>query len=146
MEVLFGRAFLKRFRQFDPYLKTLFAFAAVFTFLWLVAIFWVFSRGQVEFITGLQIDKISHFIGGVLAAGAVMLLGGVFRPRHLVLWVISLGILWEVWEVMFLTEQLVRFSEHFLWWFSDTFFDVIADVLGAYFWVRLYALRDLRRK
>ena len=105
-------------------------------FFWLMA-FWLTTKDQSELLSELQIDKIIHFAGGFFSASVVFLALGNIRRAKLIVLVFAIGILWEIWELLFLPDQLARFRMEFVLWTADTLFDLVADILGAYFFAGL---------
>lgn len=123
----------ERFQGFSAVMQACFILSAVFSLFWLAAIFWLVTKDQAEFLVEFQIDKIIHFAGGFFSVSMVFLAVGNIRRRNLIALVFVIGILWEIWELLFLPDQLARFHSEFAFWAADSFFDLVADILGAYF-------------
>ena len=138
------RAFRERFNGSSLNKRALFIASVVIIFLWLAATLLVLNEAQVDFISALQLDKIVHFGGGVFVAGLFYFAYAVSDRRRNLYLILAVGILWEIWELLFLPDQLLRFRYAFLWWFSDTVFDLIADILGAWFWVNIIRADSLK--
>ncbi len=128
----------KKFAVLSAAERLLIAFSAVAILLWLVATLLVLNEAQADFLSEYQVDKLVHFGGGVFAAAFLYLVFGLDKRKQTLYLIFFVGVLWEIFEILFLPDQLSRFRHEFLWWFSDTAFDLIADVLGAYFWVNLF--------
>ena len=146
MEILYRRvleiqnmfnvcAFRERFDGLSAKQKTLFIASVAVIFLWLAATLLVLNEARVDFVSGFQVDKIAHFGGGVFVAGFFYFVYAISDRRRNLYIIVTVGILWEIWELLFLPVQLSRFNREFLWWFSDTAFDLVADILGTWFWV-----------
>lgn len=132
----FGRA-SQRFSGLSGATRAIIVVSALFIFFWLAAFFWFLTKEQAEFISELQIDKLAHFAGGFLSAGLVFLAQGRTPRAVLIGMVLAAGVLWEIWEVIFLPDQFARFRMEFALWTADSLFDLVADVLGAYFLLEL---------
>lgn len=128
----------KKFAVLSAAERLLIALSGATIFLWLVATLLVLNEAQAEFLSEYQVDKLVHFGGGIFVAVFLYLALGIYKRKTTLYFVFFVGILWEIFEIIFLPDQLSRFRYEFLWWFSDTAFDIIADVLGAYFWVNFF--------
>ena len=131
-----GRA-RERFQGLSAPTRAAFVLSIVLIFFWLATTLWFITKEQAEFLTKLQIDKIMHFAGGIFFAGFVFITSQGTRRSALIGSVFLAGILWEIWEVIFLPDQLARFRIEFVLWTADSLFDVAADILGAYFFYDL---------
>ena len=131
------RTLRERFNGLSASPRALFIASVAIIFLWLAATFLVLNEAQVDFISGLQLDKMVHFGGGIFVAGFFYFAYAISDRRRGIYIVLAVGILWEIWELLFLPDQLSRFRHEFFWWLSDTAFDLVADILGAWFWVNL---------
>lgn len=126
--------------------ERLFAVFGIATLLWLVLTDWVLPRGLFDLLTLLQVDKIIHFSGGAFVAG-LLIVGSNIRGRmRITLLVAAVGILWEIWEIYFLPEQMVRFRREFFLWLSDSVLDFFSDMLGAYFFSKLFDMPQIDGK
>lgn len=132
MEILFLGNITSRFRGLGFKLQIGFLIAAVLIILWFALTVWILPYEVDELLSLFQVDKLLHFTGGFFAAELILISSGLEKKRIILLAVLLIGIVWEIWEVVFLPDQLTRFNSHPIFWASDTFFDLIADVLGAY--------------
>lgn len=131
------RELRQRFYGFPPLLQRVFLTAAMFNCLWLLGTLWAFSRSTSQLLFALQLDKAMHFGGGIFVAGLVMMAGWAHERRQYLIWALAVGVLWEIWEVLFLADQREFFRMQFFGWFFDSGIDLVADMLGAYWWVNL---------
>ncbi len=129
----------KKFAGLPAAERLLVAISTAAILLWLVATLLVLNAAQADFLSEYQVDKMVHFGGGIFAAAFFYLVFGIYKRKKTLYLVFFVGVLWEIFEIIFLSDQLSRFRHEFLWWFSDTAFDLIADVIGAYFWTNLFA-------
>lgn len=133
MAVLFVKKYRERFAELLPFARRVIAFSGLATFFWIASTSWILGHDANEILAFLQVDKIIHFAGGVFVAGMLMIGGGILRRARLVIMVAIVGVLWEVWEIYFLPDQLIRFHSEFYLWLFDSALDFCADLLGAYF-------------
>lgn len=133
MALLSLKQFWERLEQFDERGKLLFVSSGIAVWAWLLLTLFILTKDQLYVISELQLDKIIHFAGGLFLAGILFFARAVSGRYFLLLAVFVAGALWEIWEVFFLPDQMVRALSEFPFWASDTFFDLVADVLGAYF-------------
>lgn len=135
MEVLSLTRIRSRFNELALWQKVMFAVIGFCILSWMIAFSWFMDPQTNEVISALQVDKIIHFLGGIFAAGLIFLSSG-FRSKGLLFGLtVVIGILWEVWEVVFLPDQRMRLDTNFPLWLSDSSLDLVADFLGAYFLV-----------
>lgn len=137
MEIFSLSGIRARLSGLDAKFKTGILLAAVLIVAWIVLTLWVFPNEVDELLTLLQVDKGLHFTGGFFAAGLLVLFFAVKRKAVFIFSVLLIGIIWEVWEIVFLTDQFSRFANYPIFWAVDTFFDLIFDVLGSYFFAEM---------
>lgn len=133
MAILYLTRLRARFAELAFWQQVMLAIIGFCAILWLDAFSWFLDPQRAETITALQIDKVIHFIGGIFAAGLLFLTFNWRSRLVLILGALAIGMLWEIWEVIFLPDQLTRLHSNFLLWLFDSLFDLIADMLGAYF-------------
>ncbi|MDO8560744.1 MAG: hypothetical protein Q7R91_00840 [bacterium] len=137
-----------RFNNFSIVERQLFMGVFFLMCLWLFLTLYFLNDNQADFLSEYQVDKIVHFSGGIFAAMLLFLFlgwGKAEKTRYLYAALI-IGVLWEIFEIIFLPDQLKRYRYAFNWWFADTSLDVVADVLGAYFGVSLLLNAQLVEK
>lgn len=135
------QAIRRKFDNLPPLQKKIFFIAAAVNFIWLATAFLFRSRSLVDSLSEYQVDKLVHFGAGIFVAALLYLASGIEKRGQTLYLVFGVGVLWETFEILFLPDQLSRFRREFPWWFSDTIFDLITDVLGAYFWINLFMSR-----
>ena len=122
-----------RFRDLPWDVKFLFVVSFFIAFAWIFTTRFVFTQNQNDWLSEFQIDKIVHFSGGIFIAGIFSIYSNKTQRRLLIFWTLAVGILWEIWEILFFPDQYIRYQVHFLLWLTDTLGDIAADILGAYF-------------
>ncbi|MBI2640030.1 MAG: hypothetical protein HYW90_04055 [Candidatus Sungbacteria bacterium] len=133
MEVFSLNRIRARLSGLGATLKAGILLAAVLIVAWIVFTLWIFPSEIDELLSLFQVDKGLHFTGGFFAAGLLFVFLAARRKTVFIFAIVVIGVLWEVWEVAFLADQFLRFRNYPALWAVDTFFDLIFDVLGAYF-------------
>ncbi|MEK7082337.1 MAG: hypothetical protein AAB915_01505 [Patescibacteria group bacterium] len=131
------------------------ALVFVLFFVWMIFAQFFASREALRAIDAYHIDKAFHFLGGIWIVGALARvrtrmssrLTAVKRldtaPRRIrnfavLLFVLVIGVLWEVVELAVFPEVRHLFRDLYPYWLSDTAGDIVLDMLGgacALFWM-----------
>ncbi len=107
------------------YLLAFFIYAAFFA-----------SPQELKFIGAKQIDKISHFLGGVFIAGAYGWICGRKKLLWLVVLLFLLTVGWELIEIFFFASVQYFYRAAPDLWRLDSAGDILAAALGGYgYWV-----------
>lgn len=113
----------------------------LFLILWFSALLYILHRVALTmdlYYASFWADIITHTIAGALVGGIALYLASWFKKKtepslvSLLLFVLIVGVLWEVFEVM---NQLVVVSDE--GYVLDTIGDLYFDIFGAYLFLRL---------
>jgi len=142
MEILSINKIRKRFFGIGQKLQVGVFTAGVLIIAWTVLTVFVLPTEIDDLLSLFQIDKFMHFAGGFFAAALLLIFLAIQKRSKLIYAVIAIGILWEIWEIIFLPDQFLRFKAYPALWVTDTFFDLIADILGSYFFAETIKIKQ----
>jgi hypothetical protein len=131
------KSFEKRLRGLSATQASSLILSALIAIVWMYLTTFFLTPHETGFLSKLQIDKLIHFSGGLAAAGILFLALGLKFPKTIIISVLFIGLLWEIWELKYLSSQLNLFINNFYIWFFDTLGDLAADILGAIFWIKI---------
>ena len=110
--------------------KHIFAIIGIALFSWMIYTQFFASREELKFIDHYHFDKILHFLGGIMITGVAIRYRGLSKVSALIL-LILLGVGWEIFEVLFLSDVRDFYEKFYQYWLNDTLGDIMAGIIGG---------------
>ncbi len=110
--------------------KHIFITIGIMLFSWMIYTQFFASNEALKLSDYYHIDKLMHFLGGLLIAGVAIRYFRVSKVSALIL-LILLGVGWEIFEVFFLPNVRDFYEKFYAYWWSDTRGDIVVGIAGG---------------